>query len=165
MKTFCVLGFLSNKTYLTTWSKNVQPPNLPKTLKSLGFSKPTKTKFPETWSRSRNGHFWTQKHQNPKFQFHFLLFGQKTQKSQKLLLCSVSASKSRLSQNQTQTGKLKRNWDSISKKRTIFTKLPDNWAKKNTHKMITECSKIAWKHYNNRLKTNLAQIITLTWPR
>ena len=33
------------------------------------------------------------------------------------------------------------------------------------HKMITECAKIALKTTKCRLKTNLAQIITPTWPR
>ena len=45
----------------------------------------------------------------------------------------------------------------------IFRKLPDNWPKK--HKMIIECAKIAWNHFQNRPKTNLAQIMTSTWPR
>ena len=46
----------------------------------------------------------------------------------------------------------------------MFEKLADNWAPKK-HKMITEFAKKSPETTKKRLKTNLAQIITLTWPR
>ena len=113
-----------------------------------------------------NRPFLDPKNQNPKFQLSFLLPFSSLWKTQhtkicwNLHFCRVLASlKENFQKFDSKQGNLKitifaPNFGETNN--AIFGKLADNWPPKK-HKMMTECAKIAWDHYQNSQKSN--------WPR